>query len=333
MARELSAVLDHIAKIGELDLDDVAPTSHVVEVTGALRADEPRPVPAARGRARAGARGQRRGLPRPEPAGMSARDLLELSAARRPRRRSPPATLAPQRAVRGLPRAREADRRAGEEGLNCFTWVAEAAAAEEPPGAARRRAAGRQGPVLHRGTCPASRARGSSRATARRTPPPPSRACARAGAPLLAKTNQDEFAMGSSNENSALRPGAQPVGPRARARRLLGRQRRRGRGRPRAVGARHRHRRLDPPAGRAVRDRRAETHLRRGLALRDDRVRLLARPGRAAHARRRATRRCCCATWSGATRATRPRCELPHAIELPERRAARRGAARRPARS
>jgi aspartyl-tRNA(Asn)/glutamyl-tRNA(Gln) amidotransferase subunit C len=36
-------VLDHIAKIGELDLDDVAPTSHVVELTGALRSDEPRP--------------------------------------------------------------------------------------------------------------------------------------------------------------------------------------------------------------------------------------------------------------------------------------------------
>jgi aspartyl-tRNA(Asn)/glutamyl-tRNA(Gln) amidotransferase subunit C len=30
MARELSAVLDHIAKIGELDLRDVAPTAHVV---------------------------------------------------------------------------------------------------------------------------------------------------------------------------------------------------------------------------------------------------------------------------------------------------------------
>jgi aspartyl-tRNA(Asn)/glutamyl-tRNA(Gln) amidotransferase subunit C len=42
MARELSAVLDHIAKIGELDLDDVPPTAHVVEVTGALRPDEPR---------------------------------------------------------------------------------------------------------------------------------------------------------------------------------------------------------------------------------------------------------------------------------------------------
>lgn len=43
MAGELSAVLDHIAKIGELDLEDVAPTSHVVEVTGALRPDEPAP--------------------------------------------------------------------------------------------------------------------------------------------------------------------------------------------------------------------------------------------------------------------------------------------------
>lgn len=43
MARELSAVLDHVARIGELELGDVAPTSHVVEMTGALRPDEPRP--------------------------------------------------------------------------------------------------------------------------------------------------------------------------------------------------------------------------------------------------------------------------------------------------
>jgi aspartyl-tRNA(Asn)/glutamyl-tRNA(Gln) amidotransferase subunit C len=42
MAAELSAILDHVAHIGELDLDGVAPTSHVVEVTGALRPDEPR---------------------------------------------------------------------------------------------------------------------------------------------------------------------------------------------------------------------------------------------------------------------------------------------------
>jgi aspartyl-tRNA(Asn)/glutamyl-tRNA(Gln) amidotransferase subunit C len=43
MTRELSAVLDHIEKIGELSLDAVAPTSHVVDVVNALRADEPRP--------------------------------------------------------------------------------------------------------------------------------------------------------------------------------------------------------------------------------------------------------------------------------------------------
>ena len=43
MQGELSKVLDHVAKIGELDLESVAPSTHVVEVTGALRPDEPRP--------------------------------------------------------------------------------------------------------------------------------------------------------------------------------------------------------------------------------------------------------------------------------------------------
>jgi aspartyl-tRNA(Asn)/glutamyl-tRNA(Gln) amidotransferase subunit C len=43
MARELSAVLEHVGHIKELELDDVAPTAHVVDVTGALRPDEPRP--------------------------------------------------------------------------------------------------------------------------------------------------------------------------------------------------------------------------------------------------------------------------------------------------
>ncbi|MDX6731380.1 MAG: aspartyl-tRNA(Asn)/glutamyl-tRNA(Gln) amidotransferase subunit [Baekduia sp.] len=43
MATELSGVLGHIEKIGELSLDDVPPTSHVVEVENALRADVPRP--------------------------------------------------------------------------------------------------------------------------------------------------------------------------------------------------------------------------------------------------------------------------------------------------
>jgi aspartyl-tRNA(Asn)/glutamyl-tRNA(Gln) amidotransferase subunit C len=43
MAVELAGVLDHIATISELDLDGVAPTSHVMVVENALRPDEPRP--------------------------------------------------------------------------------------------------------------------------------------------------------------------------------------------------------------------------------------------------------------------------------------------------
>jgi aspartyl-tRNA(Asn)/glutamyl-tRNA(Gln) amidotransferase subunit C len=43
MALELASVLEHIAAIGQLDLDDVAPTSHVVAVENALRADVPVP--------------------------------------------------------------------------------------------------------------------------------------------------------------------------------------------------------------------------------------------------------------------------------------------------
>jgi aspartyl-tRNA(Asn)/glutamyl-tRNA(Gln) amidotransferase subunit C len=43
MSGELSTILDHIEKIGELDLDEVEPTSHVVQVENVLRPDEPRP--------------------------------------------------------------------------------------------------------------------------------------------------------------------------------------------------------------------------------------------------------------------------------------------------
>jgi aspartyl-tRNA(Asn)/glutamyl-tRNA(Gln) amidotransferase subunit C len=39
---ELSKVVDYIEKIEELDLEGVPPTSHVVDVTNALRPDEPR---------------------------------------------------------------------------------------------------------------------------------------------------------------------------------------------------------------------------------------------------------------------------------------------------
>jgi aspartyl-tRNA(Asn)/glutamyl-tRNA(Gln) amidotransferase subunit C len=43
MAAELSKVLQHIEKMSELDLADVPPTSHVVDVVNALRPDVPVP--------------------------------------------------------------------------------------------------------------------------------------------------------------------------------------------------------------------------------------------------------------------------------------------------
>ena len=108
-----------------------------------------------------------------------------------------------------------------------------------------------------------------------------------------------------------LRPGEEPVGRRARARRLLGRL---GGGRGGAPGAgrdRHRHRRLDPPAGGAVRPHRPQADLRRGFALRHDRLRLQPRPGRADGASRPKIARCCSTPWPASMRATRPRCERP----------------------
>ena len=42
MATELSTILGHVDRMSEIELEGVPPTTHVVEVTGALRADEPR---------------------------------------------------------------------------------------------------------------------------------------------------------------------------------------------------------------------------------------------------------------------------------------------------
>jgi aspartyl-tRNA(Asn)/glutamyl-tRNA(Gln) amidotransferase subunit A len=105
-----------------------------------------------------------------------------------------------------------ADRDAGGEGLNCFTWVA-----EEAPGGGD---ASGDGPLA--GLPLAVKdlfctegvpSQSGSRILEGYLPPYTATAVARmtaAGASLLAKTNQDEFAMGSSNENSAYGPVRNP---------------------------------------------------------------------------------------------------------------------------
>jgi aspartyl-tRNA(Asn)/glutamyl-tRNA(Gln) amidotransferase subunit A len=95
-----------------------------------------------------------------------------------------------------------ADRDAGEDGLNCFTWVAERAPLEDAPAPLNgvplavkdlfctEGVPSQSGSRILEGYEPPYTATVVSRLT-------------RAGASLLGKTNQDEFAMGSSNENSA----------------------------------------------------------------------------------------------------------------------------------
>ena len=83
-----------------------------------------------------------------------------------------------------------------------------------------------------------------------------------------------------------LRPDPQPLERRPGARRFR-RGQRGGAGRvPGAAGDRLGHRRLDPPTRGADGDGRGETHLRHGVALRPDRLRVVAGPGRAVRAHR-----------------------------------------------
>jgi aspartyl-tRNA(Asn)/glutamyl-tRNA(Gln) amidotransferase subunit A len=115
-------------------------------------------------------------------------------------------------------RARAAEHVA-QAGLNCFTWVAPGVPAEPSPGG--HSTPGTQGGALQ-GVPLAVKdlfctenvpSQSGSKILEGYLPPYTATAVSRltgAGATLLGKTNQDEFAMGSSNENSAYGPVLNP---------------------------------------------------------------------------------------------------------------------------
>jgi aspartyl-tRNA(Asn)/glutamyl-tRNA(Gln) amidotransferase subunit A len=103
----------------------------------------------------------------------------------------------------------DTDRQAGSAGLNCFTWVAERA----PVDGALAPLHGVPVAVKDLFCVEDVPSQAGSRILEGYRPPYTATAVARlrsAGAALLAKTNQDEFAMGSSNENSAFGPVLNP---------------------------------------------------------------------------------------------------------------------------
>jgi aspartyl-tRNA(Asn)/glutamyl-tRNA(Gln) amidotransferase subunit A len=139
---------------------------------------------------------------------MSSNDILDLSAAGAAAAIGAGSLSAGELFATYRERA-TADRAADDEGLNCFTWVAE----EAPLDHAEGPLAGVPLAVKDLFCTQGVPSQSGSRILEGYTPPYTATAVRRlqeAGASLLGKTNQDEFAMGSSNENSAFGPVLNP---------------------------------------------------------------------------------------------------------------------------
>ena len=155
------------------------------------------------------------------------------------------------------------------------------------PRPAGRRSLHRQGHLLRARHALHGRPRASWPISSRPTPPRRWSAWRQPAAVMLGKVNLDEFTYGSSNESSAFQPSPRnpwdPAACRAAPRAAAPRRWQPAKA---ALSPGHRYRRLDPPAGRLLRRGGREAHLRARLALRADRLWLLAGLPRPAGAQR-----------------------------------------------
>jgi aspartyl-tRNA(Asn)/glutamyl-tRNA(Gln) amidotransferase subunit A len=139
---------------------------------------------------------------------MSATEVLDLSAAAAADAIAA-GSLSPSELFELYRERAASDRAAGEDGLNCFTWVA----AQAPSDASKLPLAGVPLAVKDLFCTEGVPSQSGSRILEGYLPPYTATVVSRlagAGASLMAKTNQDEFAMGSSNENSAFGPVRNP---------------------------------------------------------------------------------------------------------------------------
>jgi aspartyl-tRNA(Asn)/glutamyl-tRNA(Gln) amidotransferase subunit A len=139
---------------------------------------------------------------------MSVTDVLNLSA-REAADAIEAGSLAPRELFATYRERAAADVAAGEDGLNCFTWVAP----EVPADFAPAPLGGVPVAVKDLFCTEGVPSQAGSRILEGYLPPYTASAVSRltdGGATLMAKTNQDEFAMGSSNENSAFGPVRNP---------------------------------------------------------------------------------------------------------------------------